>query len=734
MSGPAQIPRKIRFAQFELDLDTAELRSNGNTAILPGQPFRVLVTLLNRPGQLVTREELKKQLWPSDTFVDFDQSLNKAVNRLREALNDVAEHPRFIETLPRRGYRFISSVNGDDQESRVVKTGRWKFGLPIAVITTTVAIAVGSLFWFTKRRSEFTPEMKLRQLTTNSDENPVRNGSISPDGKYLAYADPKKMYIKLIETGEIRVVPQPEELKDEKITWVIVSWFPDGIRFLVNAHPAGTGGEEWDSRNTSIWMVSVMGGPPRKLRDTGRSYSISPDGSLIAFGMNKGRFGEREIWQMQSDGQQPRKLIESTDESAVDRFLWSPDGRRVSYIRHNEDLSKFEIINRFWKEGLLANIDEGPPTDTNSPLDMQSLSDRMELPGGHLILSVEEHGTVNKTCNFWTIPVDQFTGRPTQKARQLTHWGGYCMTHMSVTKDGKQLAFLRWRYGTSTYLADLEASGTRIGSPRHFTLTESLDYPVGWTADSQGILFASSRAGHWAVYKQPLNQDTAELLVGGLDDMRSPTMSADGSWFLYGLPTRPADQSTDTNVMRVPVAGGPPQLVLAARPHSQIFCARSPSNLCLIGERTEDRKQIILRAFDPLKGLGAEVTRFDLDPDDDRWTLAVSTDGTRIAATRNPEGPIHVLSLRGQPAQKINVKGRKGILRLDWAPDGKGLYVSSEAQGGAELLYVNFQGDSLGLWKNRAGNFTAGLPSPDGRHLAIMGLAFDGNIWMTENF
>jgi hypothetical protein len=114
--------------------------------------------------------------------------------------------------------------------------------------------------------------------------------------------------------------------------------------------------------------------------------------------------------------------------------------------------------------------------------------------------------------------------------------------------------------------------------------------------------------------------------------------------------------------------------------------------------------------------------------------LALSTDGSRIAATRNPEGPIHILSLRGQPAQKIDVKGRKGILSLAWATDGKGLYVSSEAQGGAELLYVNFQGDSQALWKNRAGNFTAGFPSPDRRHLAIMGLAFDGNIWMTENF
>src|ERR1700730_18588328 len=113
MSGPAQFSGTVSFGEFELDLETAELRSNGSKAILPGQPFQILVTLLGRPGQLVAREELKRQLWPSDTFVDFDVSLNKAVNRLREALGDSAEHPCFIETLPRKGYRFIGTIENE---------------------------------------------------------------------------------------------------------------------------------------------------------------------------------------------------------------------------------------------------------------------------------------------------------------------------------------------------------------------------------------------------------------------------------------------------------------------------------------------------------------------------------------------------------------------------------------------------------------------------------------------
>ncbi len=110
MSVPAQWPKQLCFGEFKLDLRTGELSTNGHKSTLSEKPLQLLVALLERPGQLVTRGELKKKLWNSDTFVDFDLSLNKAVNRLREALQDSAEQPRFIETLPRRGYRFIAEA------------------------------------------------------------------------------------------------------------------------------------------------------------------------------------------------------------------------------------------------------------------------------------------------------------------------------------------------------------------------------------------------------------------------------------------------------------------------------------------------------------------------------------------------------------------------------------------------------------------------------------------------
>ena len=111
MSSPHPLGSTIRFGEFTADLEAQDLFRNGSRVRLQGQPFEILAVLLERPGRVVTREELRRRLWPSDTFVDFEHGLNAAVNRLREAFGDSAEEPRYIETIPRRGYRFIAPVD-----------------------------------------------------------------------------------------------------------------------------------------------------------------------------------------------------------------------------------------------------------------------------------------------------------------------------------------------------------------------------------------------------------------------------------------------------------------------------------------------------------------------------------------------------------------------------------------------------------------------------------------------
>ena len=134
--------RLVRFGTFEVDLPAGELRKSGVKLRLTGQPFQVLTILLERPGEVVTREELQKRLWP-DTFVDVDHNLNTAINRIREVLGDSAESPRFVETLPRRGYRFVAPVEGTQTTEVPVGSGvRQKSRMPWVRRTSILVVLV----------------------------------------------------------------------------------------------------------------------------------------------------------------------------------------------------------------------------------------------------------------------------------------------------------------------------------------------------------------------------------------------------------------------------------------------------------------------------------------------------------------------------------------------------------------------------------------------------------------
>jgi len=163
MAPETQDPTILRFGVFEVDLRSRELRKKGVRVKLQEQPFQVLTALLKRQGDLVTREELQAQIWPSETFVDFDNGLNTSINKLREALGDSADSPRFIETLPRRGYRFIGPVTGIDGTTRRTTTGVSKAAATRTrkiVITAAIALLAagiaGGLFWRSRQAHRLT--------------------------------------------------------------------------------------------------------------------------------------------------------------------------------------------------------------------------------------------------------------------------------------------------------------------------------------------------------------------------------------------------------------------------------------------------------------------------------------------------------------------------------------------------------------------------------------------------
>jgi DNA-binding winged helix-turn-helix (wHTH) protein/tetratricopeptide (TPR) repeat protein len=179
-------PVLLRFGVFEVDLRAGELRKQGKRIKLQEQPFQVLAVLLQRPGEVVTREELRSQNWPPDTFVDFDNSLNTAINKLREALGDSADNPRFIETIPRRGYRLIAPVTGVDGTTRGAGTGvsaaappsSRKMVVTVAIVVLAVGIA-GGLLWRTRQARHLTErDTIVLGDFANSTGDPVFDGTL----------------------------------------------------------------------------------------------------------------------------------------------------------------------------------------------------------------------------------------------------------------------------------------------------------------------------------------------------------------------------------------------------------------------------------------------------------------------------------------------------------------------------------------------------------------------------
>ncbi|NDQ55986.1 MAG: tetratricopeptide repeat protein [Acidipila sp.] len=175
MALEAQPSPILRFGTFEVDLRAGELRKHGKRIKLQHQPFQVLVVLLQRPGGVVTRDELRAQIWPEDTFVDFDNGLNTSINKVREALGDSAESPQFIETLPRRGYRFIALVSSNNGiEGRApsrAASSRWKIAFAVAVSLTIVGATAAGLYlrWVKHRLTEQDTVVLVDFLNTTGD-------------------------------------------------------------------------------------------------------------------------------------------------------------------------------------------------------------------------------------------------------------------------------------------------------------------------------------------------------------------------------------------------------------------------------------------------------------------------------------------------------------------------------------------------------------------------------------
>jgi hypothetical protein len=310
---------------------------------------------------------------------------------------------------------------------------------------------------------------------------------------------------------------------------------------------------------------------------------------------------------------------------------------------------------------------------------------------------------------------------------------------LSASGDGKRLALRKGTYQAQVYLGELAAGGTRMNPPRRLTNEEANEDPTAWTADSKAVLFYSDRNGTWGIFKQVIGQDRAEAVVTGSADFFTPRLSPNGDWIVYWEePKTTIGPPGLDRLMRIPVGGGVPQLVLETHHRTSYDCVRAPASLCVLLEASQDEKKLMVTALDPLKGRGKVLRTIEKESSDSLETFyrALSPDGSTVALAREGEAEIHIrlLSLWGGADREIKVKGWPSITGLGWSSDGRGFYCGSHSVQGHTLLYVDLKGNATVLWQNKGWGYIWGVPSPDGRYLAILDWVFIGNVWMLEGF
>jgi serine/threonine protein kinase/DNA-binding winged helix-turn-helix (wHTH) protein/Tol biopolymer transport system component len=597
---------------------------------------------------------------------------------------------------------------------------RWSLLLAGLAAMLLVGIAVA---WFTTHRAPSRPEPKPRRLTANPAGNPATDARISPDGRYLAYADRAGIHLQLIDTGETRTIPQPEGLGYKVTGWSPVGWFPDGTKLLAEATSLG-------AEHSSVWVISILGGAPHEIREGALAWSVSPDGSLIAFTTT---FMNSDIWLMGPDGEEPRKIITAGEGESLNGVVWSPDSQRVAYERLRQGRAKCSIESRDLKGGQ-------PAVALSDPKLAAGFGGFCWLANGRVLFSLGEAAPWPASpadTNLWEIKLDARSGQPAGGPRRITNWTESSLWGPNATADGKRMVFSRVSAQADVYVGDLEAGGTHLKAPpRRLTLDERNDQPHAWTPDSKAILFVSDRRGNWDIYRQALDQELAEPLVVTPQTEITPRLSPDGAWIVYASLAKPEDVDAPApfQLRRVPVSGGPSQLVLTGHDWDNHRCARAPATVCLVGERTEDRKQVVLTAFDPVKGRGREAARITADPRTGGWNWDLSPDGSQVVeAFPTEENRIRLLPLGGGAPRDMFVKGWSALgAGPNWSADGKGFYVESRSPRGATLLYIDLNGHASAVWKDDF--YTWAAASPDGRHLAILGWTVDSNVWMLENF
>jgi Tol biopolymer transport system component/DNA-binding winged helix-turn-helix (wHTH) protein len=580
---------RIRFGVFEVDLQTEELYKSGMRVKIQNQPFKVLSLMLERPGEIVSRDEMQRRLWGDQTTVDFDHSLGTAMNKLREALGDSADNPRFIETMARRGYRFIAPIRADAEPPApkpflatplasqtqapapaTLPPARrqwhhWAFLGPVGA--ALLLMAGGLLLWRSAVANTFQTPFRISQVTYSGrvfPGEPLQEnlGAMATDGSRIYFLQiengREELMQALIADGETSLLPVPSEIaapslgdisadgsqlvvrnylipEAEQPLWILPTLGGTARSFSnIEAHDATVmpdGKRMLYANGTDLYIANEDGTGSRKFAAVpGRAFWLrwSPDGSELRFTLIDSLNHTTSLWEIGSDGKNLRPLFPDWSHPSSECCgSWTADGKYFVFQSAHNGLNNIWVLT---KKSWLSFGEAKPIQITNGPLSYQA---PITANTGHRLFFI------GKDSRSMLLRLDAMSKQFVPYGRMLS-----AAQLVDFSRNGESVAWINPE--------DSSLWSSRVDGSQRLQLTSSPMevFMMHWSPDGKRIVLMAREPGKvWRIYTMDAQGGNLKPVLQEARNEADPSWSADGNSIAFGrLPELMAEKSLPKSI------------------------------------------------------------------------------------------------------------------------------------------------------------------------------------------